>query len=63
VKTFDAILDRLKQLAANVGGRDVEAAHSEADALLMDALLLTGVEPEKVRQIIDTYQDVEKWYA
>jgi hypothetical protein len=45
---------------------DTEAAHSEADDLLVAALLTLAEKSgdlEIVRQIVDAYESVDKWYA
>lgn len=53
--TREEAIDRLKQEQANL---DVEAAHSNADDVLLDLLKALGYE-----DVVDEWEKVEKWYA
>lgn len=54
----DFILKEMKSLANNP---DTEYAHGRADDLLV--LFLSTIDLEPVREILDAYRKVEKWYA
>lgn len=55
----------LAQMTALTAGGDPEAEHGEADNLLIQTIhLLTTPEMEElISQIIEQYEEVEKWYA
>lgn len=61
---LEAILEKMNHLARN--GYDTEAAHSDADKLLVDVVLLVGAYTgfdDLIHRIIDSYENVSKWYA
>ena len=50
-----------RQMEALIGSGDTEAAHSQADDLLTEALEQVG--GRSWRRFLDLYACVEKWYA
>ena len=48
----------IAKLKALVGSGDVEIAHGEADGVLCDLLRALGY-----GDVVDAWDDVEKWYA
>jgi hypothetical protein len=51
---------------AEHGGVDIEADHSRADNLLVEALnsiANANVERVAIRALLDEYEKIEKWYA
>lgn len=62
-KNLDTILDLMKdELSTN----DIEQSHSNADNLIVEALKYVSKfsqHEEKVKKIINMYNEVEKWYA
>jgi len=53
--TREEAIEKLKKLA---GSGDVEAAHGEADEVLCELLRALGY-----GDVVDAWEDVEKWYA
>jgi hypothetical protein len=54
------------KMQALIDSQDLETAHVEADMLLKDALrcLAKGTKREgSINQLINFYDDLEKWYA
>lgn len=60
-------LDYLAEQLESMTGGDVEAEHSRADALLVEALraipTLPSYRDEQIDRLITAYEGVRKWYA
>jgi hypothetical protein len=50
-----------------IGSGDIEASHGEADDLLIEALRFLveewGPWKDEVNKLIDSYNQIDKWYA
>ena len=60
---LEVFLKRMQELLED---NDTEAAHSEADDLLVSTLLhlpLSSTHQATVKRIVDAYEQIEKWFA
>lgn len=63
-----ALDDLIEQMRGYSTYGDFEVAHSEADALMKEALLRLAKAfdeelAKKAQEFVDLYENVEKWYA